>query len=361
MTDHYIHAIVFVALTCASLRANLASGSASCDDAGTTCYDASLTAGITALADTAIQDQDFAGQSAVDLLATEHLPNTCEGKPIPLSTQFFQCDGDSSVSSAEIDSCNSWWWGADLIAYAGVHNFLSPVNNDSSSNFGFHEGMNWGVPLWRSLGLGSQIGFVSTQGSFLDASTPQKDFHTQWFITTGLFHRPIRPVGFQYGLVFDWQHDNFADVIDVGQLRGEFGWLWNSHNEVGYWFTAGVRPDHVVPQLGAPTIDYEAINQNQFFYRRRFIRGGESRIWGGFSGTSAGLLGGDYRVPVSDHWAVEGGFNYLITQNSRTDDGQAWNLGVSMVWYIGGNATRWDPHLPLLHVAGNGAFIVTRK
>ncbi|MCC7083778.1 MAG: hypothetical protein IT427_02085 [Pirellulales bacterium] len=263
------------------------------------------------------------------------------------------------------DPCSNWWWGQDFTVFGGVHDFRSPVNIVGNSNFGFQEGVNWAAPLWQEFGLGAQVGFQVTQSNLQsNAINLYDDYRKQTFLTAGLFHRPCDGRGWQYGVVFDYLHDDYYQLFDVGQLRGELGWLLDCQNELGFWFATGMfdsdnRNDNVI--LGATT--YSAINQYAFYYRRRFCRGGEGRLWGGFAGNSGGLIGADVRLPISSAWAVESGFNYVISEKNENPlfSDQTWNIGMNLVWYWGCNAKCRSLYRPLFNVADNGSFMVTRR
>jgi hypothetical protein len=262
------------------------------------------------------------------------------------------------------DPCGNWWWGQDFTVFGGVHDFRSPVNITGNSNFGFHEGVNWAMPLWQEYGIGAQVGFQATQSN-LQSSTIDvfDDYRKQTFVTAGLFQRPCDGRGLQYGVVFDYLHDEYYQQFDVGQLRGELSWLWDCRNELGFWFAAGVMDStqHDDVFLGAD--EYSPINQYAFFYRRRFCRGGEGRLWGGFTGNSGGLIGADFRLPIAQCWAVETGFNYIINESQQNDifRDETWNVGMNLVWYWGCNANCRSLYRPLFNVADNGSFMVTRS
>jgi hypothetical protein len=259
------------------------------------------------------------------------------------------------------DPCGNWSWTQDLTVFAGVHDFRSPVDFTGGSNFGFHEGVNWSAPLFREMGLGGQVGVMITQSNFTDSGAATDDYRNQFFLTTGLFHRPECGQGWQYGVAFDWLHDSYYETFNVAQVRGELGWLWDCQNELGFNFATGVREGEV--ESGEEIFDeFTAINQYAFYYRRRFCRGGEGRLWGGWTtGAPGGLVGADFRLPISCSWAVESGFNYLIANNDDLENNhsnESWNIGVNLVWYPGGTAACGSAYRPLFNVADNGSFMV---
>jgi hypothetical protein len=253
--------------------------------------------------------------------------------------------------------------------FGGVQGFTGPANRGGSGSFGFHEGFNWGVPLAGF--MSGQLGVNWTQSNF-SGSLFTPDSRNQIFFTTGLFRRV--DWGFQGGLVFDYLHDEWDYSADLAQLRGELSWLWCGCNEVGFWFTAGVNDSSNIAVRqpvfsGNDTV--ATINANAtlavnelyaFFFRRQFACGGQGRLFGGFTGNSQGLVGGDAQLPINPNWSVRSNFIFATSGGSSTTDPgftrESWNVGISLVWTpcprgIGGaNYNR-----PLFNVADNGSFL----
>lgn len=257
--------------------------------------------------------------------------------------------------------CGNWWWARDLTVFVGAQNFESPVDLGVNSNFGFTEGLNWGVPIFPGIGINGQFGVAVTQNDFND--NPLSDStRTQTFLTTGLFHRPPCREGLQYGLVFDWVRDEYYEAFNVGQLRGELSWLCDCRNEIGFHFAVGVKDDSVPSGTQDSVFEFSPIDQYTLFYRRRFCSGGEGRVWGGAAtGVSGGLFGVDFHLPIAKAWSVETGFNYLFAGNdhSVSFSRDTWNIGLNLVWSIGCDARGCSPSRPLFNVADNGSFMVS--
>jgi hypothetical protein len=259
--------------------------------------------------------------------------------------------------SSQLNGChNSWWWGEDLTAFAGVHDFKNITDGGTLSNFGFQEGVNWGVPVIPDLGLAAQVGYEATQSQFEDPIGSR----FQSFITAGVFHRPPCDEGWDAGVAFDWLHDDlYGAGFDIGQIRGYEGWQWNCRNEIGMWFAT-----HVNDSSG-----FQALDQYNIFYRRQFCRCADVRFWGGFTdnrgAVSGGLVGADFEVPLAKRWAIDGGFNYLIPSGSSSSvkfNNESWNLGFNLVWYVGGTAECCcTPNRPLFNVADNGSLITIKR
>jgi hypothetical protein len=260
------------------------------------------------------------------------------------------------------DTCVDWYPGKDLTLFAGVHGFKSAVDDGQNGNFGFQEGVNWSSPFWNMAGIGFQAGFQAMQSDFHPTAFFTED-RSQYFLTTGFFRRQMCDHGWQWGLVYDYLMDEFAEDFDVGQIRGELSYLFRGH-ELGYWFASGASDD--VPGADSTTgiSLYETVDMHAFFYRRRLTNGGEGRLWAGFTEESDGLFGGDLRVPLACDWDVTAAFNYLRPQDDATAAGpfpEAWNIGINLVWYVcpqGAMQAGGSRYRPLFNVADNGTLIV---
>jgi hypothetical protein len=235
----------------------------------------------------------------------------------------------------------------------------SPVGQEGS--FGFHYGLNWGVPFpfLSQYGTGFQMGFLGTDsnlsGTAGDSGLSRRD---QLFITFGAFRRV--EWGLQAGLVFDYRHEEFYTETDMWQTRGEVSWLHPCAHEFGFLFAANLQ-GHGDPSMQSEwrTTDYYA-----FFYRRRGgpCQGGEGRFYAGWTGNSDGLVGLDLHIPISNHWAIKTGFAYLIPNEGGVSGviNEAWNVPVTFVWYPNGRAqiAKRTCFEPLFGVANNGTFFV---
>ena len=244
--------------------------------------------------------------------------------------------------------CDQWRWCDNLSLFAGVQAFESPLDGDDTGNFGIHEGLNWGMPFWDRIGVGYQLGVQGLQSNFAG-----DDERNQLFVTTGFFHRASYGRGVQGGVVYDF----LSDDDDFSQIRGELSYLLRCNHEFGLWFATAVEGEE--DDFGFD--DLEPADQYNFFYRRNFQGGGSGRVWLGFSNDRDGLVGGDLSVPLSEKWAFETGFNYLIPDSDESED-EAWSLGLSLVWTPSG----WGcsagpgPYRPLFRVADNATLMVKR-
>ena len=260
------------------------------------------------------------------------------------------------------DPCDDWSIGTDMTLFGGVHGFKGPSDGGQNGNFGFQEGINWGGPFWRTRGIGFQLGALAVQSN-LDGTASFDDTRSQLFVTAGFFRRQMCGYGWQWGLVYDQLTDEFDEEFDAAQARGEVSYLWRGH-ELGLWFTSEVSDGD--SGEGAELIRFEPIDMSAVFYRRRMMSGGEARFWGGLTGDSDGILGADFRTPLSCDWELVANFNYIIPQdndNELVDSNEAWNIGINLVWYVcrdGALKAGCSPYRPLLNVADNGTFVVDR-
>ncbi len=256
-----------------------------------------------------------------------------------------------------------WWVGhprlrgllRDLSVFAGVHGFKGPLDQGRNGNFGFHEGVNFGAPLGGPWGLGYQLGIAAVHSNFMgsEADDAGQD-RNQVFFTGGIFSR--QRIGLNWGVVYDHLHDSYFATTDLAQIRSETSWRFPTGGELGYWGSYGVSSDRTLgPQLD-PT-DLFA-----FFYRRHFQRGGDGRVWGGFSGHGDGVFGADIRVPIGHGWALENSINYLAPRQSPGELGQqreSWGVNIQLVWYLGqpADCALKSPYRPLFSVANNATFM----
>lgn len=252
----------------------------------------------------------------------------------------------------------------EIVLFGGVHGFKNPLDYHAGSqrdagNFGVHEGVNAGGRMsWLPWpGIGYQIGYQAVHSQFSgDFASGSTDSHTQQFFTSGLFVR--RPVGLQYGLVYDMLRDERQGSVDYSQVRGLIS-VTNPHGgEVGFMFTAATNEE----AIGGTT--YAATDQYLAFYRYHGPQGGEFRIFGGGDENNHGLFGGDIFAPLNHRWSIQAGFNYMIPTEggnrgaNATEEG--WNLGMNLVWHWGAQGKRWyrSPWRPMFSVANNGSLIV---
>jgi len=254
-------------------------------------------------------------------------------------------------------------WFENFSVNLGSHAFIAANDFGRASNFGFQEGINFGAPLpfYLPWNLGWQFGVQTLQSAFegnnaLGTFSPET--HNQVFITTGIFHRPLHSP-FQWGVVFDWVDDDYYVDMTMSQVRAELSLLGPLGNEVGFWgaFATGDGEDTLVQDDFTNLVKWEPNDIYTFFYRRRFpCTPAELRIWGGFTGNSDGIFGGDFRIPVTDWLALNGGGNYLASEEEKEAGGlseDSWGMFFNVVLYPAKTAIKStrSPYRPLFNVA----------
>ena len=262
--------------------------------------------------------------------------------------------------------CGGFFFPAgNLELFAGVQGFTGPANwSARGGSFGFHQGLNWGMPIPLFSCLGGQVGFRATQSN-LSGSDQSDDTRRQAFVTAGLFRRV--DVGLQGGVVVDWLSDGWYRDIDLVNLRMEVSWMIDGVHELGYWGTAGTKTARDL--AATDLVEWETTDLYAFFYRYNFgaCEQGSARLFAGWSGQGDGLIGSELRLPLGTAFALETNFAYLIPNEGRGTGSTAghaqesWNVGTSLVWYPGRRWGRGDPYYrPLFQVADNGSFMMDR-
>lgn len=262
--------------------------------------------------------------------------------------------------------CYDWCWSQDLTGFAGPHGFKSPVDQGRNGNFGLHYGLNWGAPLWYALDLGFQAGANFAHSNFSGDQTVEvtDDTRSQYFVTAGLFRRTPWNRPFQYGVVVDYLRDNYVVDLDFVQLRAEFAFVTCRHNEIGFWGAFTSKEE--AAETDRETENWEPMDQYNFFLRHRFSPTAEARLWGGFTGDSRGIFGGDFSVAMSERFGLNGSFNYINPQESAGLAGlseESWSVNLNLVWYPGrtGMSALQSPWRPLFDVADNTSLILQRR
>ncbi len=264
------------------------------------------------------------------------------------------------------------WWLRNFSFFGGVQGFKGPVDNAENGNFGFHEGIAYGGPVGGPWGVGFQAGFQVVHSDFYGTNDATDfgpgDNRNQFFFTAGLFRRALEG-GVQWGVAVDTMRDQYYGQADLCQIRTEISFVRPCRGEIGYWGAYGPKGDEMtgLPDPGQlQTWQLDPINQHLFFIRRYFSGGGEGRLWAGFSGGGDGLIGGDLRLPLGTHWALENQFNFLLPRERRGLPGmqkEAWAVRMQLVWYPrrSSRSIRNNRFHPLLNVADNAVFMVDRQ
>ncbi|MCE9544027.1 MAG: hypothetical protein K8T25_00655 [Planctomycetia bacterium] len=261
-------------------------------------------------------------------------------------------------------------WPNDIDIIGGVQGFKGPIDQGRAGNFGFHEGFNVGGPLWLVNFLGWQAGGNWTQNNFNgDQSTGvyRTDSRQQVFATAGLFSRPgCFPI--QGGVVIDWLHEDYGVEYDLTQVRAELSYV-GCWAEIGFMGAFHMKTQDVDFREESSRFEglvkLQSVDQYCLFLRRKFDNCGEGRIWGGVTENGDGIVGSDFRVPISNSFLIQGSFNYLIASDNGQNGQQAesWGLGLELVFqpFCRARKSMSDPYRPLFNVADNARMFVEPK
>ena len=283
----------------------------------------------------------------------------------PESENRRYCDQADVGPDTPWDVSSTRWWTRDLSVSAGVHGFKGPFDQGRNGNFGFHEGFNFGAPLgfWD---WGWQAGMTAVHSNLSGDETfePRSANRNQYFFTGGIFRR-TRDWGCQWGVTYDWLHDEYYAQADLKQIRSDSSFLFpGGKREIGYFGAYGMGGTNFV--LVSRQLKYyvfmEPTDIFAAYYRRYFEGGGDGRIWAGWSGRSDVVLGGEIRVPMGKSWALENRVNYLIPKQGNGAGAsiqESWGVTIQLVWYPGHPARceRYHPYRPMLSVADNTLFM----
>ena len=283
--------------------------------------------------------------------------------PAPFGTDLpMSGDGDGFL----------WKAVSRLQLFAGVHGFKGPTDQGRNGNFGFHEGLNFGAPLWDLWGYGYQAGFQALHSNFAGNQAvqtgplPSLDAadRNQVFLTGGIFKRPLG-TGWQTGVAFDVFFDSYYARSTLYQLRSETAFVLSDLSEIGYWGAYGLNKE-TITGFGQLSSTLNPTDLFAVFYRRRFTGGGRGRLWAGLSGNGDAICGLDGTVPLGTSWALDNNFTWLLPKEGPRSGGQteeSWSVSIQLVWYPGRQACEVfdDPYHPLFYVADNSWFLVDRR
>ena len=140
----------------------------------------------------------------------------------------------------------------------------------------------------------------------------------QYFVTAGLFRRELCN-GFQWGVAYDYLHDDFYNLSDLQQLRSESAFVFDGLWELGFYGAYGVSSAHVTGTTATSLVKIDPSDMFCLFARRNFENGGDGRLWGGATANGDGLIGADFWVPLGKGFALQNEVNYLIPKQGRGD------------------------------------------
>ena len=257
----------------------------------------------------------------------------------------------------------SKWSYTNFMLFAGFQGFKGPADENAGSNFGFHEGFNWSVPIVERWGLSHQTGMQGVH-SDLSGGSGLNAARNQFFITSGFYVRPLCGRGLQYGLCADYLHDDWYSKTDLDQVRGEISMV-GAVSELGLMGMFHTNVASKTSPVTGNAITWQAYDQYLAYYRRRVHGIGHGRLWGGLNNDGDVILGGDGISPLSTHWAFQSNFNFIFPKGEAFNDAIShnyWTLSFNLVYFPGYHTpnSSLNPFRPLFDVADNTLFLINQ-
>ena len=169
-------------------------------------------------------------------------------------------------------------------------------------------------------------------------------------------------------MAWDYLSDHYYVNTQYSRVRAEISFVGSSGHELGFWTSIGTnnKSTHWFVNQSFVTANFAQADLFTFFYRRHFGNGATGRVWGGFTNYGDGIVGGDFRVPLSCCFAMVANANYLIPNTSNNNTGwdrESWALSINLAWYpvksvFSSITSAWRP---LFNVADNSTFMLHRK
>lgn len=286
--------------------------------------------------------------------------------------------------------CGSWldstyvWLAADT--YKGLGERLTNINGGLGAltgSFGGVAGFNTSMGLGDSrirAQFGGSYGLYDPRGR-IGLTPAQNNAEEQLYVTAGVYKRGdmvdcCDPIS--WGVVYDqfwtdnWGINAQANEIDLGQIRGTFGYALNQCTEVGAWGSFDVDDDlAAVTVAGAPGVrrTVRAMDQFNLYVKQAFEFGGQVTAYAGIIDNADvgdwqfGVLAS---TPLSCNWSLFGNVNYVSPSARSGAPGsgeEQFDVSVGLAYYFGGNASNasvtGNANVPLFPVANNATFHVT--
>ena len=235
------------------------------------------------------------------------------------------------------------------------------------SSHGLYAGFNLGVPLF---GLFSgQFGVRTVNTNFGGAEFTDDD-RNQFFITTGIYRRV--DYGLQLGVVADILREEWISDIDLVQVRGEIGFVWQSGTSLGFRFAANTEDDVTEGVFNNQFFNNTLVTTNdwyRFFLRHEAARGGYGEIFGGWTDNEQGVIGLDIDMPLTNRIAFQSGFTYYLSDEPVPanqgffggEPNDSFNAFVGFSLRPTGRGYYRNYNRPLFDVADNGTLTIFRQ
>lgn len=289
-------------------------------------------------------------------------------------TAFAQDGGPDGTSSSAYEPL--WIDDAHLLRnftlFTGLEGSKQPQDFGVNANLGGRAAVSWGLPLWRDVGLGLQVGtsINATSNAVqvferVEGSTGR----TQSYTTVGLFQR--LESGLVWGAGYDLLYQDSYDWFTLGQWRGRVGYFWNPWNEIGLQGSFRSKGDD--GRFLTIPVHLQPLSQASVYYHHTFSTwatlGGWFGIAGPHSETNVALgdlprtkntfaFGSDVQVPLNDYFSLFGEANLIMPADTGTVDAY---LGIEFRPWGGAMAGRRNRFAPMMPVAGSTSMSVDLK
>ena len=244
-------------------------------------------------------------------------------------------------------------------------------NLADDSSHGLYAGFNLGVPLCRlSCGLFSgQFGVRTVNTNFGGAEFTDDD-RNQIFITAGIFRRV--DYGLQVGVVADILREEWFSDVDLVQVRGEVGYVWQNGTSFGFRFARNAQDDETEGVFNGQFFPSSLVTTNEwyrFFLRHEAARGGYGEIFGGWTDNEQGIVGLDFDFPLTNRIAFQSGFTYYLSDEEIPanqgflggEPNDSFNVFVGLSLRPSGRKYYRNYERPLFDVADNGTLSIFRQ
>ncbi len=255
----------------------------------------------------------------------------------------------------------------NLALFGGFDGSRAPDDLGINANIGGRLGLQTGLPLIESAGLGLQLGIAGsyhrTATQFLRLNDEPGE-RSQIFSTLGILQRT--DWGLSWALAYDYAHTQSYSTLDLGQWRGQISLQVMPTLEVGVWGTYRDRADSAT--VAGETFHLQAINQTNLFFRYTWPTQAVTSFWIGLAQEhgqavlgipgdvpirNVFVYGADAHIPLSQRVALYGEANFITPNDTGTV-----TAFLGLVFYPGGNAASAgrNPFAPVLPLANNPNF-----
>ena len=251
--------------------------------------------------------------------------------------------------------------------------FTAPDGSNNlvdDSSHGLYAGFNLGIPLCRlSCGLFSgQFGVRTVNTNFGGAAFTDDD-RNQVFITTGIYRRV--DYGLQLGVVADILREEWFSDVDLVQVRGEIGYVWQGGTSLGFRFATNTEDDITEGVFNNQFFANTLVTSNdwyRFFLRHEAARGGYGEVFGGWTDNDQGIVGLNFDFPLTNRIAFQSGFTYYLSDEPVPanqgflggEPNDSFNAFVGLSLRPSGRGYYRNYDRPLFDVADNGTFTIFR-